>query len=344
MIVDTYRDEDRAEVDALFRQVFGVAQADASARRWNWQYRENPNARTPQIWIARDNGKVIGQYATMPVRLHLDGREIDASWGMDVMIAPERQRTGLGEVLFRTWDEHTGASLGMGLSTASYRLFQKLHWPDVGPVPCLIKPLTAEAFTHQNWPAAINGLLRLVAQPVAAALRADRHVDPRVRPVRAFDARFTDLWERAASKFAFAVRRDAPYLQWKYLDVPHVHYDVIAMERNETVGGYAVFKHGVEPRGRVTTIVDLFADPDDAETANALLRSIERSAREAGSDKIRAFMMNAAFRGAMQRLRYFQVASTIQLVAKINAVPVGVEFYAKRDRWHVTFGDSDQDR
>ena len=41
------------------------------------------------------------------------------------MVAPERQRQGLGDVLFRTWDRNVGASLGLGLSESSYRLFQK---------------------------------------------------------------------------------------------------------------------------------------------------------------------------------------------------------------------------
>ena len=71
---------------------------------------------------------------------------------MDVMVAPERQRQGLGEVLFRTWDRNVGASLGLGLSDSSYRLFQKLNWPDVGPVPCLVKPLTRRALRRPNWP------------------------------------------------------------------------------------------------------------------------------------------------------------------------------------------------
>ena len=83
VIVDQYRPEDRCGVDALFRRVFGDSAADASAARWDWQYRQNPNARTPQIWIARDDGAIVGQYATMPVRLRIDGREIDASWGCD---------------------------------------------------------------------------------------------------------------------------------------------------------------------------------------------------------------------------------------------------------------------
>ena len=118
----------------------------------------NPNnpGGEPEIWIAREGPAIIGQYATMPVRLAVKGREVTGSWGMDVMVAPERQRRGLGEVLFRTWDRNVGASLGLGLSDASYRLFQKLKWPDVGPVPCLVKPLSRRAFRHPRWPVPIN--------------------------------------------------------------------------------------------------------------------------------------------------------------------------------------------
>ena len=108
--------------------------------------------REPEIWIAREGPAIVGQYATMPVRLSLAGQEVQGSWGMDVMVAPERQRQGLGELLFRTWDRNVGASLGLGLSESSYRLFQKLRWPDVGPIPMLVKPLTRRAFRRRTGP------------------------------------------------------------------------------------------------------------------------------------------------------------------------------------------------
>jgi GNAT superfamily N-acetyltransferase len=344
VIVDQYRPEDRTEVDALFRRVFGATIADASAARWDWQYLRNPNAHSPQIWIARDEGRIVGQYATMPVRLWISGQEIEASWGMDVMVAPERQKKGLGEILFRTWDRHTGASLGLGLSTGSHQLFRKLQWPDVGPVPCLVKPISPRAFVRTSWPSAANGLVAIAARPLVAMLRSRRVPNDDVQPVRDFDPRFTNLWERVAPKFSFAVRRDAQYLQWKYIALPHIRYNIVALDRGSTVAGYAVFRHVDEPRGRVTALVDLLADPDDRQALATLLSAVERDARSAGSDKIRAFVMNASYRQAMRRQGYFRVHSTIELVAKVNAVPVGPEFYAHRDAWHVMFGDSDQDR
>src|SRR5688500_15481329 len=211
--MDRHGPDDRRAVDALNRRVFGIDAAEASRLRWDWQYRRNPNnpGSEPEIWIAREGPAIVGQYATMPVRLSIQGREVDASWGMDVMVAPERQRQGLGEVLFRKWDRHVGASLGLGLSASSYRLFQKLEWPDVGPVPCLIKPLTRRALRKGNWPRSVSVVLAAVALPIVRSLgrRADT---ANIRLIRKFDPGFTDLWEKVAPKFALAVRRDAAYL------------------------------------------------------------------------------------------------------------------------------------
>ena len=344
--IDRYRREDRRAVDALYRRVFGNDAADASRLRWEWQYRRNPNnpGGEPEIWIAREGPAIIGQYATMPVRLSVKGREVRGSWGMDVMVAPERQRRGLGEVLFRTWDRNVGASLGLGLSDASYRLFQKLGWPDVGPVPCLVKPLTRRAVRHPRWPMPINRLISAVTWPIVAIVARARPLRAEVRIVQRFDDSFTRLWEKLAGKFDLAVRRDAAYLNWKFVGAPHVRYSVAALLRDGQTAGYAVYRHLQEPRGRVTLLVDFLADPDDVSGFQTLLRWVDREARHEDSDKIRAFAMHAGFRHVMRRSGYFQVKSTMEFVIKVNGADVTPDFYEDTHTWHITLGDSDQDR
>ena len=341
-----YRADDRRAVDALYRRVFGNDAADASRLRWEWQYTRNPNnaGGEPEIWIAREGPAIVGQYATMPVRLAVRGREVKGSWGMDVMVAPERQRQGLGEVLFRTWDRNVGASLGLGLSEASYRLFQKLRWPDVGPVPCLVKPLTRRAFRHPRFPVAINRLISALTLPVVLIVSRARPLWAEVRLIHRFDESFTELWETLAPKFDLAVRRDAAYLNWKFASAPHVRYSIVSLVREGRTAGYAVYRHLHEPRGRVTLLADFLADPDDEHGFATLLRWVDREARQADSDKIRTFATHAGFRRMLRRSGYFQVKSTMEFVVKVNGVEVTPEFYDATDRWHVTLGDSDQDR
>lgn len=344
--IDRYRPDDRRQVEALYRRVFGPDAADANRLRWDWQYHRNPNVAPdgPLIWLAREGATVVGQYATMPVRLSLGGREIDASWGMDVMVAPERQRQGLGDALFRTWDRHTGAALGLGLSAASQSLFNKMAWPNVGPVPCLVKPLSRRALRRPTWPTGVNRLVSYVTLPWVRRVARTRPMQGEVQTIRHFDEGFTRLWDRVADKFAFAVRRDAAYLNWKYIQAPHVRYNIGALVGDGEPAGFAVYRHAHEPRGRVTRLVDFLADPSDETGFLTLLRWVDREARAADSDKIRTFAMHEGFRRMLRRSGYYSVKSNMEFVAKVNGQPVGQDFYKARDAWHVTLGDSDQDR
>jgi GNAT superfamily N-acetyltransferase len=344
--IDRFRQDDRRALEGLYRRVFGPDAAEASRLRWEWQYRRNPNnpGGTPVIWIAREGQTLVGQYATMPVRLQAHGKEVDASWGMDVMVAPERQRQGIGEVLFRTWDRDVGAALGLGLSDSSHRLFRKLRWPEPGPVPCLIKPLTRRALKRPQWPDAVNNLVSAATLPFVRLVSRSRPMRAEIEVIKRFGPEFTTLWERLAPEFEFAVRRDAPYLNWKFIEAPHVRYSVAALRRSGELHGYAVYRHLQEARGRVTSLVDFLVAPSDESGLKTLLRWVDREARAADSDKIRTFCLHAGFRRVIRRSGYFAVKSTMEFTAKVNRVELPGDYYTATDRWHVTLGDSDQDR
>ena len=338
--ISRYRATDRAALDGLYRRVLGDERAEALRARWDWTYLENPNLPdgAPLIWLARDGEAVVGQYATMPVRLWVCGAEIDAAWGTDVMVAPEGQRQGLGNRLFTTWDESVGASIGLGLTDASHGLFKKLQWPDLGRVPRLVKRLAGEAPDDRL---GIRATFERRWRHAAAKLRP---LGGDVRRVEAFDERFTRLWERVAPRFAFAVRRDAAYLTWKFLRPPHVEYLVAANERGDEVAGFAVYRHVDEPQGRVTLLVDFLADPDDPRALGTLLRWIDREALAVGSALIRVFGTCTAFHPVFLGEGYDYGNPGMRFVAKINAVAVPPSFYDSAERWHVTLGDSDGDR
>jgi hypothetical protein len=195
-----------------------------------------------------------------------------------------------------------------------------------------------------QWPAALNRLVSAVTWPVVNVIARSRPLRAECEPIRRFDASFTELWERLAPKFDLAVRRDAAYLNWRYIEPPHVRYSVVALKRQGEVHGYAVYRHRHEPLGRVTLLVDLLADPGDVAGVKTLLHWVDREARAEDADKVRAYMMNAAFRRILKRNGYFAVKSTLEVAAKVNAVQVPSGFYEQTAKWHVTYGDSDQDR
>jgi hypothetical protein len=236
-----------------------------------------------------------------------------------------------------------GASLGLGLPESSYRLFEKLRWPSLGTVPCLSNPLTRRAVRRPSWPMPLNRIISALTLPVVRLIAREKPLAADVSAIRTFDDEFTALWERLAPKFAFSVRRDAAYLNWKFVEPPHVRYGIAALRRAGALQGYAVYRHVWEPRNRVTLLVDFLADPDDEPGMISLLRWVDREAHAANSDKVRAYCLHEGFQKTLKRSGYFNVSSAMSYAAKINAIEVPADFYQQTGRWHLTLGDSDQD-
>jgi hypothetical protein len=197
---------------------------------------------------------------------------------------------------------------------------------------------------RRQWSRALNGVVSTIAMPVVQALVRPSPHSADARAIQRFDAKFTELWRKLAPKFDLAVNRETPYLNWKYVALPHVRYSLAAFHRDEELIGYAVYRNKQEPRGRVTLLVDFLVDPDDAEGFGALLGWVESQARAAGSDKMRCFATHAGFRRRMRRAGFYNVKSTVEFVVKVNSLPLPEDFYRDTSRWHITLGDSDQDR
>jgi hypothetical protein len=343
--IDRFRPEDRRGIDTLYRRTLGADAAEAHRLRWDWQHRRNPYNPTgqPGIWVAREGPTVVGQYPTLPVRISLKGLEVDGAWGTDALVAPERDRQGLGEALVRAWDRHSGAVLALGASPESRAVLDRLHVPESRALPCVVKPLTRRAVRLPHLPTPINRLLSALTHPFVQVVARSRPLRAECEPIRRFDASFTALWERLAPKFDLAVRRDAPYLNWRYIEPPHVRYAIVALRRHGETHGYAVYRHRHEPLGRVTMLVDFLVDPDDVSGLKTLLRWVDRAARAEDADKVRCYVMHGAFRRVLKRNGYFNVKSSIEVAVKVNAVQVPRGFYDATDGWHITYGDSDQD-
>ena len=356
-------EREREALESMYAEVFGPEAAERNRARFRWQYEENPHCppEGPEIWVAVLDGVVLGQYATMPVRLLVKGRTLRGSWGMDVMVRPNLQRKGIGSRLFLYWDQQVEASLGLGLSLQSYTLFRKLQWKDVGPVPCYSKVVDPKVLLSRRLP----GALAALATPlVRAALwlffptrptrptrttrptRRNGEISLRVGPLEGdFGTEYDVLWETASPKFDFVAERKREYLQWKYRKPPHVRYDVFEARRGPSgeLAGYVVLRAAVRNGVRLALLVDLFADPEDEETLGALLdRAIEYT-REASAARLQSFTYDRRIASRLLAKGFLLIASPMQFCVRIKS-GVDEEFFRDTSRWHVTFGDSDQDR
>ncbi|MBA3269585.1 MAG: hypothetical protein H0T71_03670 [Acidobacteria bacterium] len=343
--IDHFRPDDRRGVELLYRRTFGTQAADAVRLRWDWARRNPATPSTePPYWIVREGPTVIAACPLMPVRVSMRGLESEGAWSSDPLVVAERQRQGLGEALLRAWDRQAGVGLGAGLSDGTrFLLEEKMRWPKPGMLGCLVKPLSRRALRRPSWPMPINRLVSAVTLPFVRVVARARPLREQVEVVRRFDRAMDRLWERVAPRLDLAVRRDAAYLNWKFIEPPHVRYSVAVLKRDEEPHGYAVYRHLREPQGRVTQIVDFLVDPADERGLKTLLGWVDREARAEDSDKIRCYVQHAKFRRVLRRSGYFVVKSHVPLNAKVNAVQVPQDFYDNTDGWHFTWGDGELD-
>jgi GNAT superfamily N-acetyltransferase len=353
IVVGRRRPEDREALERMYAEVFGVEALERSRARWLWQYERNPHCppEGPEIWVAKENGVVLGQYASMSVRLKVKDRTLRASWGMDVMVDPKLQKKGVGTLLFDYWDTHVEAPLGLGLSLASYRLFQKLGWEDVGPVPCYSRPLDPAALLERRfgrgWGRALAPLVRIglrVAYPARPSPRRDRDTISIERLDGPFGEEFDRLWETASTGYDFVAERKSRYLEWKFHEIPYVTYEVYQALREEQLVGYIVLRTAVKNGVRLGLIVDLFAHPDDIQVVDALLDWAETWARKNRAARLQMFTFNRPIAARLRRKGFMRIKSPMQFCLHIHADHVDASFFRDTSRWHVTFGDSDMDR
>lgn len=342
--IDRFRSEDRRGVEQLYRRTFGTQSADALRLRWDWARRNPSNpAAEPAYHIVREGPTVVAACPLMPVRVSIRGLDTDGSWSNDPLVVAERQRQGLGESLLRCWDRQAGVAMGVNLSEGTRFLLEKMHWPKPVTVPCLVKPLSRRAVRRPSWPRPVNRLVSALTLPVVLVVSRARPLREQVEVVRRFDRSMDRLWERVAPRLDLAVRRDAAYLNWKFIEPPHIRYAIAVLRRNDEPHGYAVYRHTREPQGKVTQIVDFLVDPSDERGLKTLLRWVDREARAEDSDKIRCYVQHAQYRRVFRRSGYFVVKSNVVINAKVNAVQVPQDFYDDPELWHVTLGDGELD-
>jgi GNAT superfamily N-acetyltransferase len=344
-VVQRRREHDE-EMFRLYAQIHGEEATAASRRRWKWQYLDNPltPADGPVIWMAKEGERLLGQMATMPVRLWFGGREVKASWGNDYFVRIDAQGRGFGMLVTKAWAEHEEVALALGLTPSSYPLFKKVGFVDVGPVPLFQKVVgPAQTARRRLGPA----LGRLGAPLLAAALRLRFGREPappgdvEVRPITGFSSEYDRLWERARASYAMCARRDAAYLNWKYFG-GHKSYEAFEARRGGELVGYAVTREEDYRGLRIGWIVDLFSDTRDRGAKDALLAHALAAFRGHGVGRAQAYSLNRPLAEDLARFGFFPARSVCQFCVMSRVDPNGA--FAGVGGWNLMFGDGDLDR
>jgi hypothetical protein len=194
---------------------------------------------------------------------------------------------------------------------------------------------------------------RRLATPAAAivnrflAFRDHRRqpaCDPSVAisAVGRFGAEMDAFWAELAPSFPAAVRRHAAYLNWKYVDQPHMDYHRFVARRQDKVVGCVILRQGRPPEPNVGVLAELLADPGDEPLVHALLAHAVAHLRRLGVKSILAASSLPSYLAAYRR---FGFVDTQEIVAVWHrSGPAAAWPPVESEGWFLGMGDHDWDQ
>jgi len=85
-VVRKYKEGDERGINDLFNEIFNE---NRSLEEWFWKFKKNPLAEINLIAVAESQGKIIGQYASLPTLFKYKDKVLKASVVVDNLLHPE---------------------------------------------------------------------------------------------------------------------------------------------------------------------------------------------------------------------------------------------------------------
>ena len=216
---------DETQILDLFARAF--PHAPRRIEHFDWKYRENPFG-NEHISLTFVDDALAGHYSGYVVPFHAYGRTVLAHQIGDTMTDVATRHIGRGptSILGRTaldfyarfCEGKIAFNYGFNVGNIQKISLRFLRSDRVEPVTYRIAPVPKPIGRFERW---MRGY----------------HFELVRRTTPEWDA----LFERVADDYQFLVRRDARYVQWRYLDAPDVRYAVIAVRKRRRLVGWIAF-------------------------------------------------------------------------------------------------------
>jgi len=325
-----YRSGDEEQIVALFKKVFGF---ELSLQRWRWKFRENPGGEEHIYLAVTKSGRIVGQYAGLPVLMNWDGETLRFAQVVDAMVDPEF-RAGLKKpgMFVKLAAPFIEAYRGLHKSVGAFgfpplhhlRIGRLLHYIERHRVEQLVRPLDASATNGSDHAPSAHWI---------------------VEEIPAFDARADRLWARCRPELPVVVIRDARYLNWRYAQHPEVRYRLLVVRRrlSEEWAGLAVLRLGIGQFGvgeATACLMDWLVPIDTWWPAVLLLEHCEALAKKAGMVDVQSWFRPGSAHWQRFIEHGFRPEPTpVYFVAGQAVSDIRLDWGC--DRWYYTMGDAD---
>jgi hypothetical protein len=337
-----YRPSQRAKLMSFLQRAYGSASIFAQESYVRWLYEEGGAA----LYLQWAGSKVVGQLGSQRCVLSVRGQEVVAHWGVNFIVLPELQRSGIGAALVRARKADTPISLSIDVTPPATRAAKRAGNESVGTVPIFARALTAEAISRRfgGW----TRPLGLLAMPGFSALgwmaaRKLKRDGLELQQVASFDERADRLWADAKARYPVVSCRDAATLNWRFARYPVPdRYRLFYVLRRGAAVGYVVLR--TESRDGLLDgmMVDFFCAP---EMVYGVIACAMARLREEGAGAVFCLLCLPGSHAQLLALGFIRRPGSWPLFVRTAGVDTGLEApLHDLGSWFLTSAESDVDR
>jgi hypothetical protein len=315
---------------------------DANSARYEWLYCKNPHGRA-RAWVASgpDEQKVIGFAAAFPRRMQFEGKTIRGYVLGDFCIHPAHRSLGPALALQRMSMEalsDEGAEFVFDFpSTSMLAIYKRLGIGISGTMIRFAKPLRANRLLQQRirnkvaargLAAAANIALRLGDASLSSG--SSWTINSETNPC---GEEFTVAAREWSHRMGLCTARTAEYLNWRYLQHPQQHYQLLTARKQGKLCGFMILTL-TEDDG---TVADVLGQ-EDAVCRALLVESIAIS-RSRGINTLSApFFSSHGGRKLLEDCGFRPREASPVIVLKLPGM-VNRRALEDSHRWYLMHGD-----
>ncbi len=344
-------------------------------RRWKWLYEDNPfkkDERLP-IWIALDGNRVVGHTAAMIVPLKVGEKVYNVAWSINTIVLSEYRGRGLGYELQKANQEAVKIFMSLSMTQANRRIkarlgavpgpvvsnfFLRLRW-----VSQKVKESLQERFENKGFLGKLlfqilyiyqidkiitlveNIQLKAVSFAVSSSTgKIEAPKDIAIKEIDRFRPEIDPILESFLEEFKVSVVRTSRYLNWKFVDQPHIKYRIFIAEVDSKIAGYMMIRTGKQPlENHYGVILDIVSSPNDARIISSLLWFAIKQLQKEKAEGIIISTTVSAVEQALYKFGFKKTSETVPMVYCSDDIP-DKEILVDGSGWLLSRGDHDWDQ
>ncbi|MBU2578432.1 GNAT family N-acetyltransferase [Patescibacteria group bacterium] len=355
-----YKEGNENSILELAKKVFYEQPNDRfSEIYWRWEFIKNPDGNAI-IWVAEDNGKIVGHYAVIPRLLNINDESHNGSIVVDVMTDPDYRFQGmftkLGKIsLNDAGDKDIEFSYGFPVRKDVMPGHLKIGWKHTFDIPIYVYPINFMSITgYYIKNDIVNKFVsrlskfgfNFVAKPISKLLSsaiAEKINVFLIKEIDYFTLDFDDLWQESKSYYNIACLRTSKHLNWRYINHPYYKYNTLGAYFKNKLVGYIVFKQGNIFGFNMGLIVDLFVHPDYKDCCDILIQNVINIFKQNYDIDLIACMSTkySVLTNYLKRNGFFKSSKVFWFIIHPNQSKSLSDTLINEKNWHLTWGDTD---